>query len=208
MKLPSACCGSRFEVTAMKKTAPYLLSLFTVGVLCSSVPAYAGQTASGTSSTSTTPAQAQPAQPASTAPATATATTGTNDAPLPVSIDRIRKALTAPEPKGPPIQKVMDDELPRFVVQTEAPRTLILRSYLDDGTAVPGYVRPAYDLYHYEFLEMVTPDAYKGCGQFNGDQGACAQVMSSRVASGLAWQQLVSKGVDNVLRGIFQPQGR
>ncbi len=71
-------------------------------------------------------------------------------ATLPVSIDRIKKALTAPEPTGPPIRKeIAEDELPRFVVQTEAPRTLTLRSYLDDGTAVPGYVRPAFDPYHY-----------------------------------------------------------
>jgi hypothetical protein len=125
-----------------------------------------------------------------------------------VSIDRIKKALTAPEPTGPPIRKeVAEGEQPRFIVQTEAPRTLTLRSYLDDGTAVPAYVRPQFDPYHSEFLEMTTPDAYKGCGQFAGDQGACAQVMTSRIASGLVWQQLLSRGVDNVLRGMFkQPQ--
>ena len=33
----------------MTKTAPFLLSLFTMGVICSSVVAYAGQTTSGTS---------------------------------------------------------------------------------------------------------------------------------------------------------------
>jgi hypothetical protein len=197
----------------MTKTAPFLLSLFTMSVICSSAVAYAGQTTSGTpaagNQTQTeAQKQAQPATPAqSPQPAPATSTTPT-DAALPVSMDRIRKALTAPEPAGPPIRKdVAEDEVPRFVVQTEAPRTLTLRSYLDDGTAVPGYVRPAFDPYHYEFLEMVTPDAYKGCGQFAGDQGACSQVMSSRVASGLVWKQLLSRGVDNVLRGMFkQPQ--
>jgi hypothetical protein len=198
----------------MKKIGPYLLSLFTMSVLCSSVVAYAGQTASGTSSTAgdqtqaQKPAQtAQAAQPASTTPAPTATTTATaaDGKALPVSMDRIRKALTAPEPTGPPIRKdVAEGDLPRFVVQTEAPRTLVLRSYLDDGTAVPAYVRPSFDLYHYEFLEMVTPDSYKGCGQFAGDQGACAQVMSSRVGSGLIWQQLVSRGVDNVLRGMFK----
>jgi hypothetical protein len=182
----------------MKKTAPFLLSLLTVGVLCSSVPADAGQTASGTTSTSADQAQAQ-AKPASTtttpasAPAAAGATS-TDGTALPVSMDRIRKALTAPEPTGPPIQKkVADDELPRFVVQTEAPRTLTLRSYLDGGTAVPGYVRPAYDAYHSEFLEMVTPDNAKGCAQFS-DQG-CAEVMAGRVVSGLVWQSLFSRVV-------------
>lgn len=181
----------------MKKTAPILLSLFTVGVLCSSVPADAGQAAAGTTSQEQSKAAPQPAP----------ASTPSDGSTLPVSIDRIRKALTAPEPTGPPIQKTVDDEVPRFVVKTEAPRTLTLRSYLDDGTAVPAYVRPTFDPYHTEFLEMTTPDSYKGCGQFAGDQGACASVMSSRVASGLVWQQLLSRGVDNVLRGMFkQPQ--
>jgi hypothetical protein len=183
----------------MTKTAPFLLSLFTMSVLCSSVAAYAGQTPAAqpasTASTSSTP---------STAPAKPTAAAN-DDGTLPVSIDRIKKALTAPEPTGPPLRKdVPEGELPRFVVQTEAPRTLILRSYLDDGTAVPAYVRPTFDLYHTEFLEMTTPDTYKGCGQFAGDQGACAQVMSSRVVTGLGWQQLFSRGVDNVLRGMFK----
>jgi hypothetical protein len=186
----------------MKKTAPILLSLFTVGVLCSSVPA-AGQTAAGTSSTSTSSSQTQAQAQTQAQPQTQ----ATPQDQLPVSLERIRKGLTAPDPTSPPIQKVMDDEVPRFVVQTQAPRTLTLRSYLDDGTAVPAYVRGQFDPYHSEFLEMTTPDAYKGCGQFNGDQGACAQVMSSRVASGLVWQQLLSRGVDNVLRGFFkQPQ--
>jgi hypothetical protein len=201
MKAPSACSGSRIEVTAMTKTAPLLLSLVTMSVLCSSVAAYAGQTPQ-TSQSSQSSESSQASQPPST---TSTASTAQTDQTLPVSIDRIKKALTAPEPAGPPIRKeVAGDETPRFVVQTEAPRTLTLRDYLDDGTDVPSYVRPQFDLYHSEFLEMTTPDNYKGCGQFAGDQGACAQMMSSRFASGLVWQQLLSRGVDNVLRGMFK----
>lgn len=202
------------------KNAPFLLSLFTMSIICSSVAAYAGQTASGTSTAGDQPQaqtqkQTQAAQPAETGKKPAetgkpaeTAKPAASDEELPVSIDRIRKALTAPEPTGPPIRKdVPEGEQPRFIVQTEAPRTLNLRSYLDDGTAVPAWVRPAFDPYHQEFLDMTTPDAYKGCGQYAHDQGACAQVMSSRVASGLFWQQFLSRGVDNVLRGMFkQPQ--
>jgi hypothetical protein len=174
----------RFPIrgAAMKKTAPLLLSLLTAGVLCSSVPANAGQTPTGTTSTPDTN---------STAKATSAAATPADGAALPVSIDRIRKALTVPEPTGPPIQKTVDGEAPRFIVQTQAPRTITLRSYLDDGTAVPGYVRSPFDPYHAEFLDMVTPDAAKGCAQFS-DQG-CAEVMSSRVVSGLVWQQLFSR---------------
>jgi hypothetical protein len=212
MTTPSACSGSGIEVAAMKKTAPFLLSLFTMGVICSSVVAYAGQTASGTSSTAgdqpqaQTQTQPQAQKPAQTAQSGQSAQPG-NDGTLPVSIDRIKKALKAPEPAGPPIRReIAEGEQPHFLVQTEAPRTLTLRSYLDDGTAVPAYVRPTFDPYHTEFLEMTTPDTYKGCGQFAGDQGACAQVMSSRVGSGLVWQQLFSRGVDNVLRGMFKQQ--
>jgi hypothetical protein len=174
----------------MTKTAPFLLSLFTMGVLCSSVAAYAGQTASGTS-TAGDQAQTQAKKPAQTAGATQPAA---DDGTLPVSIDRIKKALKAPEPTGPPIRKeIAEGEQPRFVVQTEAPRTLVLRNYLDKGNDVPSYVRPQFDLYHSEFLEMTTPDSYKGCGQYANDQGACAQVSTSRVASGLVWQQILSR---------------
>jgi hypothetical protein len=176
----------------MTKTAPFLLSLFTMGVLCSSVVAYAGQTGAGTSSTAgdQKQTQAQAKKPAQTSGTTEPAADGT----LPVSIDRIKKALTAPEPSGPPIRKeIAEGEQPRFVVQTEAPRTIVLRNYLDKGNDVPSYVRPQFDLYHSEFLEMTTPDSYKGCGQYAGDQGACAQVSSSRVASGLVWQQILSR---------------
>jgi hypothetical protein len=174
----------------MTKTAPILLSLLTMGMLCSSVAA-SGQTASGSS------------QPSGTSTSTSTASTPnanpTGDATLPVSIDRIKKALTAPEPTGPPLRKELgDDDQPRFVVQTEAPRTILLRGNYDKTNAVAAYVQPQYDFYHSEFLELTTPDNYKGCGQFAGDQGACAQVMSSRVASGAIWQ--------SVLRGMFKQQ--
>jgi hypothetical protein len=192
MRTPSACSGSRFEVTAMTKTAPFLLSLFTMSVLCSSVVAYAGQTASGTSTAGDQPkTQTEAKKPAQKPGA---AQPAADDGTLPVSIDRIKKALTAPEPTGPPIRKELaEGEQPRFVVQTQAPRTLVLRNYLDKGNDVPSYVRPQFDLYHSEFLEMTTPDNYKGCGQYAGDQGACAQVNTSRVASGLVWQQILSR---------------
>jgi hypothetical protein len=185
----------------MTKTAPFLLSLFTTSVLCSSVVAYAGQTSqSAQPATTSTPATTSAASPTSSTSTGATATPANADGTLPVSIDRIKKALTVPESAGPPIRReVAEGELPRFVVQTEAPRTIMLRGNYDKTNAVAAYVQPQFDYYHSEFLEMTTPDNYKGCGQFAGDQGACAQVMSSRVASGAIWQ--------SVLRGMFkQPQ--
>jgi hypothetical protein len=173
----------------MTKTAQLLLPMVAMSVLCSSVAAYAGQTAQTSQSS-------QPASTTSTG-STASPSTANEDATLPVSMDRIKKALTAPEPAGPPIRReIAEGELPRFVVQTEAPRTIILRGNYDKTNAVAAYVQPQFDYYHSEFLELTTPDNYKGCGQFAGDQGACAQVMSSRVASGAIWQ--------SVLRGMFK----
>lgn len=130
----------------------------------------------------------------------------TADPNLPVSLDRIRKALTVEAPPTPtPIQGQLqtEDGVPKFATRTEAPRTLVLRSYLDDGTAVPAYVRPPFDPYHYEFLEMVTPDAVKGCAQF--DERGCLSSVASRTATGLMWQQLASEGVGQALRRVFRP---
>jgi hypothetical protein len=166
----------------------------------------------------------KPTPPGTTAPSTATSTAGTAqqapaagsaearadgtrpDETLPVSIDRIRKALAVETPADAPLAKPIDtneDGVPRFSVRTEAPRTLKLSSYLDDGTAVPSYVRPSVDMYHYEFLEMTTPDDYKGCAQFGESQ--CVTAMSQRVVSGLVWQQMLAPHVDKAIRRIFTP---
>jgi hypothetical protein len=128
----------------------------------------------------------------------------TSDATLPVSLDRIKKALTVEAPTTTiqaPIET--EDGVPKFATRTESPRTLVLRSYLDSGTAVPAYVRPQFDPYHYEFLEMVTPDAVKGCAQF--DEQGCLSSVASRTATGAMWEALASKGIDNFLRGMFRP---
>jgi hypothetical protein len=145
--------------------------------------------------------------PAGTAVAQTTSSTPTataTDPNLPVSLDRIKKALTV-EASATPIQAPIETEdgVPKFATRTQAPRTLMLRSYLDDGTAVPAYVRPPFDPYHYEFLEMVTPDAVKGCAQF--DEKGCLSSVASRTATGLMWQQLASEGVGEALRRIFRP---
>jgi hypothetical protein len=144
------------------------------------------------------------AQTASTSTPTPAPTSSQTDPALPVSLDRIKKALTVEAPPTP-IQAQMETEdgVPKFATRTQAPRTLMLRSYLDDGTAVPAYVRPPFDPYHYEFLEMVTPDNAKGCAQF--DEKACLSSVASRTASGAIWEAIASKGLDNILRGMFRP---
>ena len=141
---------------------------------------------------------------AQTASTSTSSPASTSDATLPVSLDRIKKALTVEAPPTP-IQAQMETEggVPKFATQTESPRTLVLRSYLDDGTAVAAYVRPPFDPYHYEFLEMVTPDAVKGCAQF--DEQACLTSTAGRAISGMMWQQLASESVGQALRRVFRP---
>jgi len=83
---------------------------------------------------------------------------------LPVSLDRIRKALDetpAPAADAPrPKLKVDATAVPVFRTQTQG-TTVKLTPVFDDGTDVGAYVRPPLGLYDYEFKQMVTPDAVK-----------------------------------------------
>jgi len=142
----------------------------------------AEQTASASAQQST----AAPATTTSTASTTSTTTSQDATAPLPVSLDRIRKALNNTSTFTAPTLKFDASNLPVFTVHTEAVR-MSLSSILDDGTSVPAYVRPPFDPTHYEFLQQVTPDAVKGCGRLTTAE--CLQMMASRFASGLTWQR-------------------
>jgi hypothetical protein len=144
------------------------------------------------------------------APAAHAQSQSTSEQPLPVSLDRIRKALEVQAPTTPlqPTQKPdsgtgvgAQSDVPTFATHTTSP-IIRLSDLLDDGTAVPAYVRPPFDPTHYEFLEMVTPDAAKGCAQFN--EKACLEAYSSRFASALAWDQFFSTGLDRAMRRLFK----
>lgn len=212
-------------MTNTTKTALLVAMTLTVGLVTGPLtgsawarPASDAQQASVGQSTATptqqttpsaAPAQtaAQPAEPTTTSsegvPASASAAAsgalGAGDQ-LPVSLDRIRRGLKAETPPNAPIQREIDtkDGVPRFAVRTESPRTIKLSDFLaNNKTAVPAYVRPPFDPYHYEFLEMITPDEVKGCMQF--DNATCLQSNAGRLASGLLWQQLLGSS----LRGLF-----
>jgi len=110
--------------------------------------------------------------------------------PLPVSFDRIRKALDeSPTATGPRL-KVDTTDTPVFRIHTEGAR-IVLSSILDDGTSVPAYIRPPNGPYDYEFKQMVTPDAVKGCGRLS--QTECLQYVANGIASGLLFQHATQK---------------
>lgn len=117
---------------------------------------------------------------------------GTQAGTLPVSMDRIKKALKTPAPDTPlatsqqtPATDVQST--PQFSTSIAQP-TIQLSSYLDDGTAVPSYVRAPINRTHYEFLDMVTPDDAKGCTRFS--EKTCIGTYSQGLATALIFNQL------------------
>lgn len=76
---------------------------------------------------------------------------------IPVSIQRIHRQLEQMPPAEPQPERL------RIRVTIEA-HPLRLRVPWDpaNDTAVPNYVRSALPLYHHEFLQAVTPEAFRG----------------------------------------------
>jgi hypothetical protein len=129
---------------------------------------------------------------AQTTPAQDQTGTGT----LPVSLDRIRKALdetnaahAASDPNAPKLH-VDVSNVPVFRTQT-ASTGIPLSSLWDDGTSVAAYIRPPNGLYDYEFKQMVTPDAVKGCGRLT--QMECVQSYANQFVTGWLWQRATQK---------------
>jgi hypothetical protein len=182
------------------------MSLATV-IFVSLVTTTVGQSSS-TADTSPAPQSAQAAQAqtqtqsqtqagsASTdasknAKANASTKTSTGEA-LPVSLDRIRKALDdAPAAsQDAPKLKIDTTNVPVFRTQTEG-TAIKLSHVLDDGTNVGAYVHPQYGPYDYEFKQMVTPDALKGCGRWS--QAECIQSYANQAATALLWNYATQK---------------
>src|SRR5262249_48958456 len=111
---------------------------------------------------------------------------------LPVSLDRIRKALdnSGGNAADAPKLRVDTSHLPVFRTHTES-TGIPLSSILDDGTNVGAYVRPPNGPYDYEFKQMVTPDAVKGCGRLT--QTECLQSLANQLATGYLWQRATQK---------------
>lgn len=75
-----------------------------------------------------------------------------------VRLERIRKALAeAPEISiTPPVSR----EGLVFRVTIHAPQPQ--KPLWDDWSNVPSYIRPNMPLYHYEFMQQVTPEQFRG----------------------------------------------
>jgi hypothetical protein len=83
-------------------------------------------------------------------------------------IARIRKALEQPHPLET-TREVDRGDRPvfRLAVFGRKPD----KPLWQDWSAVPSYIRPSMPLYHYEFLQMVTPEAFRAGVLYPGGSG-------------------------------------
>lgn len=155
-------------------------------IFVSLMTAAVGQHSTQAASAPETPAQSQASSSSPSAPAAEA---------LPVSLDRIRKALdekpaAAGAEGATPKLKIDTTSVPTFRTQT-ASTNIRLTNYFDDGTGVGAYVRPPNGPYDYEFKQMVTPDAVKGCGRLT--QAECVQSFANQAATALLWNYATQK---------------
>jgi hypothetical protein len=77
---------------------------------------------------------------------------------LPVSVERIQQALAKPEPE----KTVKIPTVFRVTVEGRSNNLLRLAPWDPaNDSPIPPWVRPRIPLYHYEFLMMVTPEAFR-----------------------------------------------
>jgi hypothetical protein len=126
-----------------------------------------------------------PAAPAATSSEPATVDTSSTDADgdLPVSIERIQRALSRP-----PAIKLKGDQSV-FRVEVLGKR-LTIEDILGPGYLTTGPV-PRAPITHQEFLDMVTPKDYQGYAAFSNREGAA--VAASSFALKWALQKAIHK---------------
>ena len=73
-------------------------------------------------------------------------------------LERIRKALAEPAPQIEAAAASQPDDRPVFRVRVERRADVWVWK---PPTAVPDYVMPPMPLYHYEFMEQVTPEYFR-----------------------------------------------
>jgi hypothetical protein len=97
------------------------------------------------------------------APAPQVAAAPTPDAP---QLDRIREAVAEAPSITIPVHPD-DDGKPVFRVRIQA-WTFSGRPWDQNAKSVPDYVRPSMPLYHYEYLQMTTPEAFRASTLYPG----------------------------------------
>ena len=72
-------------------------------------------------------------------------------------LERIRRALA--EPPAITVTSLLPREGPVFRVTVHGPKPD--RPVWEAWSAVPSYIRPSMPIHHYEFLQQVTPEAFR-----------------------------------------------
>src|SRR3954470_16901438 len=107
--------------------------------------------------------------------------------PLPAAddnarLDRIRKAATEAPAIAVALPARTDDLVFRVTVHAPPPP----KPMWDDWSNVPSYIRPNMPLHHYEFMQMVTPEEFRG-GTFNTvglPIGQLLEMLGKRISAG------------------------
>src|SRR5262249_34118603 len=87
--------------------------------------------------------------------------------PRAATLERIRRAL--PKPPAIPIQPATASD-GRLVFRVQI-RHRQLPPLWTPSYPVPSYIRPSYPLYHYDFLQMVTPEGFRASTLYPGSVG-------------------------------------
>ena len=102
----------------------------------------------------------------------------------PADLERITRSLETPTP----LRDAVVEAPPTFRVSVSQ-EGVDMRRFWGEPDAVAGWVHPSGGPWHHEFVNMVTPDAFKGYGAIftNGEKAALA---SQAMMSALMFQYL------------------
>ncbi len=102
----------------------------------------------------------------------------------PADLERITRSLETPTP----LRDAVVEAPPTFRVSVSQ-EGVDIRRFWGEPDAVAGWVHPSGGPWHHEFVNMVTPDEFKGYGAIftNSEKAAIAR---QQMMTALAWQYL------------------
>ena len=98
-------------------------------------------------------------------------------------LERIRQALAEPPAIVLPSATQRDGLVFRVTVRAPKPD----RPIWEEWSAVPSYIRPSYPLYHYDFLQQITPEAFRAGTLYGGaglPVGPLLEYLGKRISIG------------------------
>jgi hypothetical protein len=129
------------------------------------------------------------------------------EADLPVSVERIQRALAKPAPE----KAVKIPTVFRVTVEGRSQTPFLLAPWDPaNDTLVAPWVRPKMPIYHFEFLKMVTPEEFRSGTLFSAQISTLLEPVARRVADEIreAWQrrkeERARKEVDEALRQLLE----